>query len=177
MNKDDLKFGHGVFTDREIRQAIDSGQIVCRPFKTTNLSLTSLDVSLGEWYYRTESSRASGIYNPFDKASVQRYFDGPHRAMTNRDWAEQAGRHPFAGIAGDCPVIVLGPHERILAHTQEFVGIRWGGTSMMKARSTWGPQWSGDLLRCWLGRSGLHQPLDDGALQPQFPTQHCRAGW
>ena len=135
---DDLKVGTGVFSNKEILEALKTGQIVCQPFADQNLSLTSLDVSLGEWYYRTEQSRTSEVYNPFDKDSVSRYFDGPHQATSNQDWTQQAGRHLFAGINPDCPIIVLGPGERLLAHTQEFVGIRWGGTTMMKARSTWG---------------------------------------
>ncbi len=135
---DDLKIGTGVFSNQEILVAIESGQIVCQPFSQQNLSLTSLDVSLGEYYYRTDQARTSEVYNPFDKASVDRHFDGPHRAIGNRDWTNRADRHPFVGIDGDCPIIVLGPGERILAHTQEFVGIQWGGTTMMKARSTWG---------------------------------------
>ena len=155
---DKLKAGTGVFSNREILSAIDSGQIICRPFSKTNLSLSSLDVCLGGWYYRTEQSRTSEVYNPFEKASVDRYFDGPHQAVSNREWTNQAGRHPFVGIDGDCPIIVLGPGERMLAHTQEFVGIRWGGTTMMKARSTW-------------GRNGLAVCFDAGWGDPGYTNR------
>ena len=155
---DELKTGLGVFSHQEILAAIKTGQIVCRPFSEDNLSLSSLDVCLGEWYYRTEQSRTSGIYNPFEKVSVDRYFDGPHRAISNREWADQTGRHPFIGIDSDCPIIVLGPGERLLAHTQEFVGIRWGGTTMMKARSTW-------------GRNGLAVCFDAGWGDPGYTNR------
>ena len=137
MNKS-FKTGRGVYSDREIEAALASGQIVCQPFEPQNLSAASLDVTLGEFYYRTESSRTSEFYNPFDEQAVADYFNGPHQAELHSAWAERSGRQLFEGIDPDCSIIVLGPKERILAHTQEFVGIRWGGASTLKARSTWG---------------------------------------
>ena len=43
----------------------------------------------------------------------------------------------LCNIPEECPVILLAPGERILGHTEEFVGIR-DGVSEMRARSTWG---------------------------------------
>ena len=135
--KEKILTGQGVYSDREIKAAIDRGQIICQPFEPDNINAASLDVTLGRWYYRTESSRVSDFYNPFDQLAVDKYFDGPHQAVPHQVWANQAGRKIFAGIDPDCPIIILGPQERILAHTHEFVGIIGGG-ARMSSRSTWG---------------------------------------
>jgi len=69
---------------------------------------------------------------------VDDYFDGPLEAVPNQEWADLHERKPWKNIPLDHPIIVLRPHERILAHTEEFVGIAYDGTTTMQARSTWG---------------------------------------
>ena len=128
----------GVYSNAQIRDAIRWGQIVFHPLVEENIAGSSVDVSLGDWFYRTERTSSSGFYNPFDKDDVQRYFDGPYQAEIHKDWAKQNVRTLFEGIPEDHPIIVLRPGERILAHTHEFIGIKAPGTSTMQARSTWG---------------------------------------
>jgi dCTP deaminase len=53
------------------------------------------------------------------------------------DWP-LPGVDAFSNIPENWPVIVMRPHETILAHTVEFIGIQPPGTSEMRARSTWG---------------------------------------
>ncbi|HUC20569.1 MAG TPA: dCTP deaminase [Candidatus Polarisedimenticolaceae bacterium] len=128
----------GVFSDREIKAALKSGQIVIDPYLPANVKGSSVDVRLGEWFYVTDSATNQDYYNPFDINSVQDYFKGPLKAISNRDWAEHHNRRPWKNIPLDHPIIVLRPHERILAHTVEFAGIAYEGTTTMQARSTWG---------------------------------------
>lgn len=128
----------GVFSDREIKAAVGSGQIVIDPYEPANVKGSSLDVRLGEWFFVTDSATNQDYYNPFDEDSVTDYFKGPLKAVSNQAWADHHNRKPWKNIPLDHPIIVLRPHERILAHTIEYVGIAHEGTTTMQARSTWG---------------------------------------
>ncbi len=127
-----------VYSNIQIRQAIKEGHIVCHPLVKKNIAGSSIDVTLGEWFYRTERSGVSGFYNPFDPKDVGRYFDGPHKAQIHKFWAKANGRQMFEGIPPSQPIIVVRPGERLLGHTHEFIGIKAPGTSTLQARSTWG---------------------------------------
>jgi len=145
----------GVYSNIQIKAAIVRGHIVFHPFIEEHIAGSSVDVTLGNWFYRTERKQNSGFYNPFDEADVQRYFDGPYHAEPHRTWAEANGRTLFRGIPADHPIIILRPGERILAHTHEFIGIKAPGTSTMQARSTW-------------GRNGVAVCLDAGWGDPGY---------
>ncbi len=145
----------GVYSNRQIKAAITKGHIVFHPYIEEHIAGSSVDVTLGHWFYRTERNGMSGIYNPFDQVDVNRYFDGPHHAVIHEIWAEAQGRKLFAGIPADQPIIVIRPGERILAHTHEFIGIKAPGTSTMQARSTW-------------GRNGVAVCLDAGWGDPGY---------
>ena len=145
----------GVYSNIQIKEAINTGHIVFHPYVAEHIAGSSIDVTLGHWYYRTERGGSGGFYNPFDESDVNRYFDGPHHAETHSLWAEANGRRLFAGIPADQAIIVLRPGERILAHTHEFIGIKAPGTSTMQARSTW-------------GRNGVAVCLDAGWGDPGY---------
>lgn len=145
----------GVYSNSQIRKAITDGHIVFHPYIEDHIAGSSIDVTLGHWFYRTERQGQSGFYNPFDEGDVNRYFDGPHHAETHELWAQANGRRLFRGIPPEQPIIVLRPGERILAHTHEFIGIKAPGTSTMQARSTW-------------GRNGIAVCLDAGWGDPGY---------
>jgi dCTP deaminase len=147
--------GGGVYSNIQIKQAIATGHIVFHPYIEEHIAGSSVDVTLGHWFYRTERLGEGGFYNPFDEADVTRYFDGPYHAEVHELWAEKNGRKLFAGIPADHPIIVLKPGERILGHTHEFIGIKAPGTSTMQARSTW-------------GRNGVSVCLDAGWGDPGY---------
>lgn len=128
----------GVFSAEEIREALDTGQIIIDPLVPENIRGSSVDLRLGEWFYSLESPEVYDHYNPLDPESVKRYFKGPFRAEPNAEWCARHGRIPWVNIPEEHPIIVLRPHERILAHTVEYAGIVYGGTTTMQARSTWG---------------------------------------
>lgn len=145
-----------VYSNRQIKQAVKSGHIVFHPFVAKHIAGSSVDVTLGNWYYRTERPSEGGFYNPFDELAVKRYFGGgPYKAQPHDDWAAQHGRRLFKNIPKKHPIIVLRPGERILAHTHEFIGIKAPGTSTMQARSTW-------------GRNGVAVCLDAGWGDPGY---------
>jgi dCTP deaminase len=145
----------GVYSNKQIKKAIEDGHIVCVPLIKKHIAGSSIDVTLGNWYYRTERTGSSGFYNPFDEEDVRRYFDGPHKADVHKQWAIANGRRLFSGIPPNHQIIVLRPGERILAHTHEFIGIKAPGTSTMQARSTW-------------GRNGVSACLDAGWGDPGY---------
>ncbi len=144
-----------VYSNTQIKQAIDDGHIVCLPFNDKHVSHASLDVTLGYFYYRTERSGAKPAYNPFDERDVRRYFAGPFKAIPHREWCDKNGVALLEGIPADHPVIPLQPGERILAHTHEFFGIRPPGACDIKSRSSW-------------GRNGVAVCFDAGWVDPGY---------
>ncbi len=127
-----------VYSDSDIKSALKTGQIVIHPLNMDHIRGSSVDVTLGEWFYTTERMDNRDTYNPFDAEDVERYFNGPLRALKHADWCAKYGRRPFRGIPDNQPIIVLRPGERVLAHTHEFIGINPPGTTEMKSRSSWG---------------------------------------
>lgn len=145
----------GVYSNRQIKEAIARGHIIFHPYTEEHIAGSSIDVTLGHWYYRTERNTNGGFYNPFDEHDVANYFEGPFPAQNHNTWTQANGRRLFSGIPEDHPIIVLAPGERILAHTHEFIGIKAPGTSTMQARSTW-------------GRNGVAVCLDAGWGDPGY---------
>lgn len=145
----------GVFSNIDIRQAIEEGHILCTPFNPKHVSHASLDVTLGYYYYRIERMKERPIYNPFDPEDVERYFDGPYKAMPHKEWVKLNGFKPLSNIPDDHPVIALKPGERILAHTHEFFGIKPPGAYDLRARSSW-------------ARNGVAVCFDAGWVDPGY---------
>lgn len=144
-----------VYSNKQIREAINSGHIVCVPLNPKHVAHASLDVTLGYYYYRTDQSKKGFVYNPFDQRDVSRYFGEVCQAVPHQDWCNQNGVRLLEGIPADHPVIPLGPGERILAHTHEFFGIKPPGAYELKSRSSW-------------GRNGVAVCFDAGWVDPGY---------
>lgn len=126
-------------SDKKILEEMKAGDIIISPFERKNLSTSSYDVTLGEWYFREQTpSHYRNLYNFYDKKDTDAVWGTkPHRAKR----AEEVFKHfnfNFVGIGKDDKVILIDPGETILAHTQEFIGGRNHITTMMKARSSTG---------------------------------------
>jgi len=146
----------GVYSNTEIKQAIEDELIVCVPFNKSHVSEASLDITLGHYFYKQEYDEQYRVYNPFDEGDVARYFKGPLEAMPHKEWCKNNGLELFANIPPDHPIIVLRPGERVLAHTHEFVGIRpAGGACEIRSRSSW-------------GRNGVAVCFDAGWIDPGY---------
>lgn len=152
-----LKAGQnlGVLSNTQIRKALEEGHILCTPFNPKHVSHASLDVTLGYYFYRVERTNERTIYNPFEREDVERYFDGPYKAMPHKEWCKLNGVQPLSNIHEDHPVIALKPGERILAHTHEFFGIKPPGAYELKSRSSW-------------GRNGVAVCFDAGWVDPGY---------
>lgn len=144
-----------VFSNKQIREAIDAGHIVCTPFIDKHVSHASLDVTLGHYYYRTGQEQTGYVYNPFDETDVKRYFGPAQLAIKHKEWCAANNVSLLSGIPANHPVIPLRPGERILAHTHEFFGIKPPGASMVKSRSSW-------------GRNGIAVCFDAGWVDPGY---------
>lgn len=145
-----------VFSNVEIKQAIQDETIVCLPYTPAHLAEASLDITLGYYYFKQEFENSSHVYNPFDARDVKRYFRGPLEAEPHQQWCDKNKHLPFANIPPQHPIIVLRPGERILAHTHEFVGIRpHGGACEIRSRSSW-------------GRNGVAICFDAGWIDPGY---------
>lgn len=145
-----------VYSNREIKAAIDDGTIVSVPFNLRHVSEASLDFTLGHYFFKQEYRDDNRVYNPFDPDDVAGYFKGPLEAMPHKEWCDKYGYALFKNIPEDHPIIVLRPGERILAHTHEFIGIRaHGGACEVRSRSTW-------------GRNGVAVCFDAGWVDPGY---------
>ena len=129
-----------VLSDRDIFEARKSGEIIIDPFVPEHVKGSSYDVRVGHYYYETERNVKGGIYNPFDQASVMRYFGSVKEAVTHEQFLDETHLRRLEGIPLDHKIIVIGAGQRILAHTHEFIGSVPGSdiTTMMKARSSTG---------------------------------------
>lgn len=145
----------GVFSNRQILQAIKDDHIVCVPFNSKHISHASLDVTLGHYFYRTGQANRGYVYNPFDEKDVHRYFGDVQQAVIHQDWCHKNNVNLLEGIPADHPVIPLKPGERILAHTHEFFGIKPPGAYEIKSRSSW-------------GRNGIAICFDAGWVDPGY---------
>lgn len=145
-----------VYSNTEIKAAIEDGTIVSVPYNPDNVSEASLDFTLGHYFFKQEYEEDAKVYNPFDKSDVDRYFKGPLEAMPHKEWCDKHGYKLFENIPENHPIIVLRPGERILAHTHEFIGIRThGGACEVKSRSSW-------------GRNGVAVCFDAGWVDPGY---------
>lgn len=131
----------GVYSNTQIFEAIGNGHIIQYPSAPELINGSSVDVRLGHHFYRTDILNNGGVFNPFDEDDVKRYFGDPLEAQPLKDLGklrELIGDTALKNIDPDQPVILMRPHERILAHTHEFIGIKAPGTSSMQAKSTTG---------------------------------------
>ena len=129
----------GDYSNMEIKEALLAGHIRIFPFIQENLKSASYDVTLGEWFYRTDTLHNRLYYDYRSTRDIRRYFGEPLPAVTYEEWSKIQDATPFdSEIRPGDKVIVLNPGERILAHTNEFIGIRAPGTTNLQARSSSG---------------------------------------
>lgn len=118
---------------------MDKGNVVIDPFKRENLGTASYDVSLGRFYYREQNPDIGRlIYSPWSEEDVRKVWGESQTAATAGEYFHRIGHKLPEGINNDDEVIMIGPGETALCHTQEFLGGRNVVTTMMKARSTVG---------------------------------------
>jgi len=131
----------GVYSNVQIIEAIENGHIIQYPAAPELINASSVDVRLGYHFFRTDVQKGESVYNPFDEDDIKRYFGEPLEAQPLKELGklkDLIDKKVLANIDPNQPVILMRPHERILAHTHEFIGIKAPGTSSMQAKSTTG---------------------------------------
>jgi dCTP deaminase len=129
--------GRSLLSRSAILWHLREGNIVIRPCDERDIKTVSVDVRLGPWYFRQQSDKDGRQFvNPFSKADIDRYWGKTQFARRADEWMTANGR--LENIRADDHLIVLGPHETILAHIREFIGGRNCVTTEMRARSTMG---------------------------------------
>lgn len=127
-------------SNQKILEEMKNGDIIIHPFKKENLSTSSYDLTLGEFFFREQSTKYNhSIYNIWSKSHMEHVWgaDNVERAVQAKIAFEKYN-FEWDGISPNDKVIMLRPGETILAHTNEFIGGKNHITTMMKARSSLG---------------------------------------
>lgn len=126
-------------SDRQILKWMKKGDIVIYPFKKENLCTSSYDVSLGQYYYREQiPSFKKSFFNIWSKDGITQVWGNQALEAQKARIVFQHMNFDFEGIDREDRVIIIGPGETILGHTQEFIGGKKHITSKMQARSSMG---------------------------------------
>lgn len=126
-----------ILSSSDIEEHLNSSVII-NPFNPARLGTNTYDVSLGEFYFRSQrAGMSSQLYNPYCEEDVRNLWGSVQSAETAQiEFHRQ--HHPIPkGIHPEDRVILLGPGEMILAHTQEFIGGRNGIVGWMQGKSGW----------------------------------------
>lgn len=130
---------HSTLSDKAILRYIEQGEVIIHPFNIKNLSTSSYDVTLGEYYFREQELKdewVSPIYNIYSENMVKRVWGEPQQALPYSYYKSHGIE--LENIDLDEKVIFINPGETILAHTNEYIGGKSTVTTMMKARSSMG---------------------------------------
>jgi dCTP deaminase len=135
FNPDNIITEYSTLSDKAILEFNNRGEIVIEPFNPDNLNTSSYDVTLGEFYYRETSPdhENSHIYNMYSEKDVSRIWGEANQAKTSKEHHLH-----MDNIKMEDKIIMIGPGETILAHTNEFIGGVSHITTMMKTRSSLG---------------------------------------
>lgn len=129
---------YSILSDKSILSYLEQGRVIIEPFNRKHLNTSSYDVTLGEYYFREQplEHHDTHIYNIYDNESVKKIWGQPQMAMKYKDYKDQGVI--LDNFEDDDRIIWIGPNERILAHTNEYIGGVESVTTMMKSRSSIG---------------------------------------
>lgn len=116
---------------------MENDNIVISPFNPDHLSTSSYDVTLGRFFFR-EQRLPSAVFNIWSEEDTQKVWGEPVEAMLAAEIMDVFPHMTRSGIRLDDLVIMIGPGETILGHTEEFIGGRDVVTTKMQARSSMG---------------------------------------
>lgn len=138
MNHEQIALNSLLSKDAILRHK-EAGNIIIDPFNLENLGTASYDVTLGQHFFREQNlGPLRNVYSPYSYHDVHDVWGRPQQAISARNLFPPQGLPIPEGISEDDKVILIGPGETILGHTQEFIGGRVCVTTTMHARSTAG---------------------------------------
>lgn len=137
-----------LLTKDQILGHIATGNIIIDPYEERNVGGASVDVRLGQWFYRENSFNSGGPLAGYvsvrAETAAQQLWLGPFKAKTFEEFLNVMDIAPSAeiqkqnGVSLTDRVIVLAPGENILGHTEEFIGGDKKISTAMHARSSLG---------------------------------------
>ena len=128
-------------SDKKILEYVKNGDIIISPLNKQNIATSSVDVTLGEYYYREQKQKRyhHDIFNIYSKADMEHvWLASSFKKAKKASEVFKNYKFDFDGILPDDKVILLKSGETILAHTNEYIGGKNHITTMMKARSSMG---------------------------------------
>ena len=118
-----------LLSNSEIKHEYLLGNIIIEPYDENNLGPNSYDVKLGQNIYR---SSAKGLFNIWDPNEVKNHWTLERKSN-----------------------IILDPLERVLGHTEEFIGSKIGLLPMINTRSSLGRNYISTCLCSSMGNVGF----------------------
>ena len=138
-------------------RAIEEKRILVSPYNKRNVRPNSIDVTFGNSIWRESLVKTvtgelpdNILYNPYDKESVKGVFkaDKATALKEHPKLKDLHDRNAVCGISPDDEVVLIGPGESILGHTNEFIGSSCDHiTTTMFARSSAGRNFL-EVCRC-----------------------------
>jgi deoxycytidine triphosphate deaminase len=64
----------GVYSNTQIKEAIKEGHIIFHPYQPEHINGSSVDVTLGSWFFRTDRKSPASVYSPLRFAKIAFYF-------------------------------------------------------------------------------------------------------
>lgn len=110
----------GTLSKPDILKHIELGNIVIDPFDQKNLNNASYDVRLGNYFHRQHRMDHTQTINPYHENSIKKMYSKAKKAIPVKQIRSKT--NPFYGFDDNDLVILIDPHETILAHTIEFIG-------------------------------------------------------
>jgi dCTP deaminase len=127
---------------------IEAGNIIIDPLDKENIGGASVDVKLGQWYWREKETEQHGLFqgavNLWEKRAPEQLWTGPFQAPSAQELLEDLwGKDNLptlegSGLSPDDRIIFLKNGENILGHTLEFIGGNNQIGTAMQARSSLG---------------------------------------
>jgi hypothetical protein len=81
-----------LLSDKAIMRHMKLGTVIIEPFEPSNLSTSSYDVTLGQYYFREQLPEPGmGIFNPFSESNVHRVWGKVMEAELVSNWTKRTG--------------------------------------------------------------------------------------
>jgi len=123
---------YAILSNKEILSRYNAGEVIVYPFVEENVKTSSVDVTLGEYYYRPNKDHGIKYYNPWSEDHVSKVYGDFQKAELA---SKLFGDDLPDGVEPNDKIIVAYPGEILLCHTEEFIGAKSEYTTMMSARS------------------------------------------
>lgn len=137
------KAKYSTLSNKKIKEYLQEERIVIEPYNERQLGMNSYDVTLGEYYYKESyTPYKEEYYNIYSEKEVERVWgEKAERALTRKEYNRKNCAYldqELENISEKDKLIIIGPGETILAHTQEYIGGRGSVTTKMYSRSSLG---------------------------------------